>query len=183
MRMYIGQDILLAAVFPEGPRWYVVRSRPHKEFYAAANLQNQAFRTFIPQISKTIRHARRTKTVLAPLFPRYLFVSLDLSRDRWRSVRGTFGVSCLVMDGDRPRPVPQGLVEQLIATTNETHGVDFRERLALGQNVRFLTGPFAEKIGRLVNLDDADRVAVLLEILGAEREIAVAPEVLMPIAV
>jgi transcriptional antiterminator RfaH len=181
--MYIGQDILLAAVFPEGPRWYVVRSRPHKEFYAAANLQNQAFRTFIPQISKTIRHARRTKTVLAPLFPRYLFVSLDLSRDRWRSVRGTFGVSCLVMDGDRPRPVPQGLVEQLIATTNETHGVDFRERLTLGQSVRFLTGPFAEKIGRLVNLDDADRVAVLLEILGAEREIAVAPEVLMPIAV
>ena len=177
------QDLLRAAVFPEGPRWYVVRSRPHKELYAATNLQNQAFPTFIPQISKTIRHARRTKTVLAPLFPRYLFVLLDLSRDRWRSVRGTFGVTCLVMDGDRPRPVPQGLVELLIATTNGTRGVDFRDRLALGQNVRFLTGPFADKIGRLVSLDDADRVAVLLEILGAEREIAVAPEVLMPVAV
>jgi transcriptional antiterminator RfaH len=181
--MHIGQDILLAADFPESRRWYVVRSRPHKELYAATNLQNQDFRTFVPQISKTVRHSRRTKTVSAPLFPRYLFVSLDLSRDLWRSVRGTYGVSCLVMDGDRPRPVPQGLVEQLIATTNETDGVDFRERLALGQNVRFLTGPFAEKIGRLVSLDDADRVAVLLEILGAERQIAVAPEVLMPIAV
>ena len=177
------QDILRAAVFPEGPRWYVVQSRPHKELYAATNLQNQEFRTFLPQISKTVRHARRTKTVLAPLFPRYLFVSLDLARDRWRSVRGTFGVSCLGMDGDRPRPVPQGLVEQLIATTNETDGVDFRERLTLGQSVRFLTGPFAEKIGRLVNLDDAERVAVLLEILGAERQIAVAPEALMPVAV
>ena len=87
------------------------------------------------------------------------------------------------MDGDRPSPVPRGRVEHLIATTHETDGVDFRERLTLGQNVRFLTGPFAEKIGRLVSLDDADRVAVLLEILGAEREIAVAPEALMPIAV
>ena len=87
------------------------------------------------------------------------------------------------MDGDRPRPTPRGLVEQLIATTGETNGVDFRDRLVLGQNVRFLTGPFAEKIGRLVSLDDADRVAVLLEILGAERQIAVAPKVLMPIAV
>ena len=178
-----AQDLLRATVFLDGPRWYVVQSRPHKELYAAANLQNQAFRTFIPQISKTVRHSRRTKTVLVPLFPRYLFVALDFARDRWRSVRGTFGVSCLVMDGDRPRPVPQGLVEQLIATTNETDGVDFRERLTLGQNVRFLTGPFAEKIGRLVNLDDADRVAVLLEILGAERQIAVAPEALMPVAV
>ncbi len=177
------QDLLRAADFPEGPRWYVVQSRPHKELYAATNLQNQAFRTFIPKISKTVRHSRRTKTVLAPLFPRYLFVSLDFSRDRWRSVRGTFGVSCLVMDGDRPRPTPRGLVEQLIATTSETNGVDFRDRLVLGQNVRFLTGPFAEKIGRLVSLNDADRVAVLLEILGAEREIAVAPETLMPVAV
>ena len=177
------QDLLRAAEFPQGPRWYVVQSRPHKELYAATNLQNQAFRTFIPRIRKTIRHARRTKTVSAPLFPRYLFVSLDLSRDLWRSVRGTFGVSCLVMNGDRPRAVPRGLVEQLIATTSGTRGVDFRDRLALGQDVRFLTGPFADKIGRLVSLDDAGRVAVLLEILGAERQIAVAPEVLMPVAV
>jgi len=177
------QDLLRAAVFPAGPRWYVVQSRPHKELYAATNLQNQDFRTFIPQISKTVHHSRRTKTVLAPLFPRYLFVVLDFARNRWRSVRGTFGVSCLVMDGDRPRPVPRGLVEQLIATTSGTGGVDFRDRLVLGQSVRFLTGPFADKIGRLVSLDDADRVAVLLEILGAERQIAVAPEALMPVAV
>ncbi len=176
------QDLLRAVDFLEGPRWYVVRSRPHKELYAATNLQNQAFRTFVPQISKTVRHARRTKTVSAPLFPRYLFVSLDLSRDLWRSVRGTFGVSCLVMDGDRPRPVPQGLVEQLIAITNGTGGIDFRAALTPGQHVRFITGPFAEKIGRLVSLDDAGRVAVLLEILGSERQITVAPEALMPVA-
>ena len=180
--MMRAQDLLRAVDFPGGPRWYVAQSRPHKELYAAANLQNQGFRTFIPQISKTVRHSRRTKTVLAPLFPRYLFVSLDLARDRWRSVRGTFGVSCLVMDGDRPRPVPQGLVEQLIATTNGTGGFNFRDALTLGQNVRFLTGPFADKIGRLVSLDDAGRVAVLLKILGSERQIAVAPEVLMPAA-
>ena len=176
------QDLRRVVESAEGQRWYVVQSRPHKEFYASKNLLNQEFRTFVPQISKTVRHSRRTKTVLAPLFPRYFFVLLDLSRDRWRSVRGTFGVSCLVMDGDRPRPTPQGLVEQLIATTSETNGVDFRDRLALGQNVRFLKGPFAEKIGRLVSLEKADRVAVLLEMLGSEREIAVAPEILMPVS-
>ena len=176
------QDSLRAVEFDVGSRWYVVQSRLHKELYASKNLLNQEFRTFIPQISKTVRHARRTMIVLAPLFPRYFFVSLDLSRDRWRSVRGTFGVSCLVMDGDWPRPAPRGLVEQLIATTSKTNGVDFRDRLVLGQNVRFLKGPFAEKIGRLVSLENADRVAVLLEMLGSEREIAVAPEILMPVA-
>jgi transcription antitermination factor NusG len=177
------QEMLLAAAPIEGARWYVVQSQPHKEFYAARNLQNQGFRPFVPQIRKTVRHARRTRTVLAPLFPRYLFVSLDLSCDHWRSVRGTFGVACMVMDSDIPRPVPRGLVERFIAATHATKGVDFRDRLVLGQNVRFLEGPFAEKVGRLVSLNDAGRVAVLLEILGAERQIAVAPEVLMPVAV
>ena len=75
------QDSLRAVEFDVGSRWYVVQSRPHKELYAAKNLLNQEFHAFIPQISKTVRHARRTKTVLVPLFPRYFFVSLDLSRD------------------------------------------------------------------------------------------------------
>ena len=173
-------DMLGEAGLAQDPRWYVVQSRPHKELYAATNLERQGFRPFVPQLRKTVRHARRTKTILAPLFPRYLFVSLDLSRDLWRSVRGTFGVSWLVMDGDRPRPVPRDLVEQIIASTHNADGIDFSDRLVLGQNVRFLTGPFAEKIGRLVRLDEAGRVAVLLEILGSERQIAVAPEILMP---
>jgi transcription elongation factor/antiterminator RfaH len=177
------QDLLSETGGAKDPRWYVVQSRPHKELYAASNLERQGFHPFVPQLRKTVRHARRTRTILAPLFPRYLFVSLDLSRDRWRSVRGTFGVSCMVMDGDRPRPAPRGLVEQIIASTNGADAVNFRDRLALGQNVRFLSGPFAEKIGRLVSLDEAGRVAVLLEIFGADRQIAVAPEILMPVAV
>ena len=35
------QDLSRAVGFPEGPRWYVVQSRHHKELYAAMNLQNQ----------------------------------------------------------------------------------------------------------------------------------------------
>jgi transcription antitermination factor NusG len=35
--------------------------------------------------------------------------------------------------------------------------------------VRFLTGPFADRLGRLVTMDDRERIGVLLEILGSER--------------
>ena len=64
---------------------------------------------------KTIRHARQLRTVQAPLFPGYLFVILDLERDRWLSVRSTFGVSRLITTQDgRPIPVPGGIVESLI---------------------------------------------------------------------
>jgi transcriptional antiterminator RfaH len=165
----------------EGRRWYVARSHPHKEAYAAENLRNQGFQPFVPRIRKTVRHARRMRTVMAPLFPRYLFVSMDLARDRWRSVRGTFGVASLVMAGERPQPVPSGIVEHLIANSAPTGEIDLRPELTEGQQVRVTTGPLAEKIGRLVRLDDVGRVSVLLEILGSEREVEMAAGSLMPV--
>lgn len=45
---------------------------------------------------------RKTVDQLAPFFPRYAFVKLDLWRDRWRSVLGTFGVTTLIIEKDVP---------------------------------------------------------------------------------
>lgn len=169
-------------VLAPGERWFVVQSQPKKELYAAAQLANQDFRPFVPRLRKTVRHARRTRSVLAALFPRYLFVALDLERDRWRSVLGTFGVSTMIMAGERPRPVPDGVVEGLAEVADGAGAVDFANRLEPGQEVRFLEGPFAEQIGRITRLDDQGRVAVLLEIMGGERVVAAPARSLLPVA-
>lgn len=94
-------------------RWYVVRTQPHREARASFHLGNQGYHVFLPRFLRSRRHARKFETVLAPLFPRYLFVVLDLTRDRWRSVNGTPGVEHLLMRGEGPEPVPRGLVEGL----------------------------------------------------------------------
>ncbi len=168
-------------VLREGSRrWYVAQSQPHKELYAAENLERLGFETFTPRIARTVRHARKTQRVLRPLFPRYLFFTLDLDRDRWRSARGAFGVAMVIMQGDRPRPVPRGVVEALAAAADGRGGFDFRQRLALGEEVRFLAGPFADRIGRLVEMDEAGRVSVLLEIMGAARVISATADNLLP---
>src|SRR5690349_20642365 len=76
-----------------GRRWYAVQCLSNREGGAAAHLENQNFPVFLPRRRKTCRHARRIETVLVPFFPGYLFVTLDLSKDRWRSVNGTYGVA------------------------------------------------------------------------------------------
>jgi transcriptional antiterminator RfaH len=124
-----------------GERWFVVQSQAKKESYAAAQLTNQGFRPFVPRVRKTVRHARKTRTALAALFPTYLFLALDLDRDRWRSVLGTFGVTTMIMAGERPRAVPHGVVEALADVVDGSGTLDFAERLAPGQEVRFLDGP------------------------------------------
>jgi transcriptional antiterminator RfaH len=171
-----------APVLGPGERWFVVQSRPAKELYAATQLANQEFRPFVPRLRRTVRHARKTRTVLAALFPRYLFVALDLERDRWRSILGTFGVTTMIMAGERPRPVPAGVVEALTDVADASGAVGFADRLRPGQDVRFLDGAFAEQIGRITRLDERGRVAVLLEIMGGERVVTARASSLLPVA-
>jgi transcriptional antiterminator RfaH len=161
-------------------RWYVVHAQPNKEALAVVNLERQGFRAFLPQVARTVRHARQVRHVLRPLFPRYLFVSLNVDVDRWRAVRSTHGVSGLIMEGEGPRAAPADLVEGLIAAVDGAGGFDFRRQLVAGSQVRFLSGPFADRLGRIVEMSDAERVRVLLEILGTEREVEVNAANLLP---
>jgi len=61
-------------------RWYVVQTHSQAEAKACGHLQRQGFEIYLPKYLKRRRHARRTETVIAPLFPRYLFVAVDMTR-------------------------------------------------------------------------------------------------------
>ncbi len=166
-----------------GPRWFAVHSLPHREAGAQQQLENQGFHTFLPRCLKARRHARKLENVLAPIFPRYLFVVLDLDRDRWRSVNGTFGVARLVTAGDWPQPAPHGVVEALIALADDRDVLrfDVGGRLAVGPKVRILAGPFAEQIGLLQRLDDNGRVRLLLDMMGGRVAVTVPSAALVPV--
>jgi transcriptional antiterminator RfaH len=147
---------------------------------ALANLLRQGFASFLPQRLKTIRHARQFRTVMAPLFPGYLFVSLDLTRDRWRSVNGTMGVVSLVMSGGEPRPVPRGVVEALVELSHDAGVVRFDHDLQVGQRIKMIAGPFADQLGTLDRLDDQGRVRVLLDMMGSVVPVAALAAQLAP---
>jgi transcription elongation factor/antiterminator RfaH len=150
----------------DNARWYAVNTLPHREFGAKRQLENQGFRVFLPQRLKTVRHARKLTNVQAPFFPRYLFVELDLTFHRWRSVNGTFGVSSLVMQGERPVPVPHGIVETMLASVGDDNVLRFQHSLKAGAEVRLIAGPFADQLGILEHLNDTGRIRVLLNIMG-----------------
>ena len=121
-----------------------------------------------------------SRRVSAPFFPRYLFVVLDLGRDRWRSVNGTFGVAGLVMGDEFPAPVQHGVVEGLLACCGADGHLQLADRLAVGERVRVLSGPFADMVGKLARLDGGGRVQVLLRLLGGEVAVLLARAALMP---
>jgi transcription elongation factor/antiterminator RfaH len=176
------------AHFPGGPRalapnerWFLVHTLPKSERKAEFHLSAQGFRSFLPQVRKTIRHARQLKTVSAPLFQRYLFLILNLERDRWLSVRSTVGVASLVTCGGRPAPVPAGIVESLIGRSDGGL-IRLDTSLTVGQSVRVISGPFADFVGTLERLDEAGRVRVLLEMMGTAVPVSLDRTALLPAA-
>ncbi len=150
--------------------WYVVYTQANSELKALNNLMRQGFHAYLPQFKKTRRHARKTDTVLRPLFPRYLFVSLDLAQDRWRSILSTYGVNNLVGNRNGPEVVPTSLVETLQSRRDDggaIHPLRLRG-YEQGDPLKVEDGVFAGNIAELAELDDDERVTVLMSLLGRE---------------
>jgi len=165
-----------------GERWYIARTQPRAESRAIIHLERQGYSVFCPRYRKTVRHARKAKSVLAPLFPNYLFLRLDASRDLWRAVNGTRGVVRLISQGETPQPLPHGVVEGLLAKTNTGGVMEWTPMFKIGQAVRIADGPFADLVGKLEQLDVAGRVRVLLDLLGRSVSVALRCEALMAAA-
>jgi transcriptional antiterminator RfaH len=151
-----------------GARWYVVQTQVNGEVKAAQNLLRQGFEIYLPRYLKRRRHARKIDFVAKPLFPRYLFVAIDVAAQRWRSIRSTQGVSRLVCNGEEPATVPNGLLSALKAREDDCGFVrmEAKPAFALGDKVRVLAGAFMDSAGLFDGMEDHDRVAILLDMLG-----------------
>jgi transcriptional antiterminator RfaH len=151
-----------------GARWYVVQTQVNCEAKAAENLRRQDYETYLPRYLKRRRHARKVDFTAKPLFPRYLFVAIDVAAQRWRSIQSTFGVSHLVTNGDEPAALPEGVVRALKAREDDRGFVklDARPAFAPGDKVRVLAGAFMDNAGLFNGMADHDRVSILLDMLG-----------------
>jgi transcriptional antiterminator RfaH len=150
------------------PRWFVAHTQPNAEAKATAHLNRQGFDIYFPRYLKRRRHARRVETVAAPLFPRYLFVAIDLNMQRWRSICSTVGVSRLVCNGDDPTAVPLGIVEALKSREDASGFIklDCRPRFHRGDKIRVLDGAFSSCLGLFEGMAERERIAILLDLLG-----------------
>ena len=151
-----------------GARWYVVQTQVNGEAKAAENLRRQDYAIYLPRYLKRRRHARKVDFIAKPLFPRYMFVAIDIATQRWRSVQSTVGVSRLVTNGDEPAAVPEGVVNALRAREDAKGFVnmDAGPAFAPGDKVRVLAGAFIDNAGLFHGMADHDRVSILLDMLG-----------------
>jgi transcriptional antiterminator RfaH len=148
--------------------WHVVQVHAHAETTAQMHLSRQGFETYVPRYLKRRRHARRTDTVAAPLYPTYLFVRFDPSIHQWRSIHSTVGVVRLLCIGETPAPINQAIIDDLKSRENARGFIHLERqaKFATSDKVRVREGVLTDCLGLVEGVSDCDRIVILLDMLG-----------------
>ena len=95
-----------------------------------------------------------------------MFVAFEPKSAPWRKINGTIGVSKLVSFDGQPKPVPIDLVSGLMQRCDTTGNLLPAKKLAAGDQVELLTGPFSNFIATVETIDIEQRIWVLMECMG-----------------
>jgi transcription antitermination factor NusG len=143
--------------------WAVARTEPHREATAARFLGAQDFETYLPVI-QTPPPRGQTIRRTAPLFPGYIFILIRL---QWYSIKPTFGVRGLIMDGTVPARLADSVIDEI--RQRESGGfvkLPAPSRFRRGQKVRIVRGAFDGQCGLYDGQASGERERVLLSLLG-----------------
>ena len=161
------------------PKWYLVRTKQHKEPFVNDTLCRVCSDTFLPILRTKQWQWGRPATRLGPLFPCYLFVHFDVML-QYHTIQRTPGVVGLVCAGSEPLEVQQGIIDE-IKRRAISGIVELSENsLRPGDSVELLQGPL-RGIGGIFEryLSGPQRVTLLVQLLGAASVRVVAPSKLV----
>ena len=147
--------------------WFVVYTKAREEQVAVENLERQGFEAYCPTVANTKRRKGQLVVKIEPFFPRYIFLNFDLISDNWAPLRSTRGVSSIVKFGGVPQRVPASLVAALQSNENSDKLQEVKPKTRkVGDSIEIEQGPFAGYKCLFQSERGADRVTVLLNIIG-----------------
>jgi transcriptional antiterminator RfaH len=154
--------------------WYCLRTRPKQEAKVAALLRKEIG---LETVSPSIRFRRLRKGVpiwvTEALFPGYVFARFNYPKQH-RHIRSISGVATIVLFGASPAEVPGDIIDELRVLSPSAKPLEIDPVLEAGADVTVASGPL-RGIRTLITrvLPARQRVAILLEILGAQREVEI----------
>ena len=156
-------------------KWYLIHSKPRQEARAHEHLQNQDFVVYLPLLKTYQLKKGQQEQVVKPLFPRYLFISLDETTSAWHKIHSTRGVSGLVQFAGLPAAAPEFLVAQL-QEQEDPEGVigntkDNPDIFKAGELVTIVDGSFKGWEAIVKEQDGDQRVKLLIDMLGKQQTI------------
>ena len=144
--------------------WYLIKTKPRQEKTAILNLENQKYTTYCPIV------IINNKQVV--LFPGYIFIHLDKSKEDWSPIRSTKGIVNFVRFGLNFAQVPGNVIEFIKANqlSNKEKLINLN-KFKPGDKVQISDGVFKNCIAIFESFKSDERVILLMNILGQQQAI------------
>ncbi len=167
----------LSPLVEDGRAWFVVHCysgyenkvrHSIEQRIETMGMQDKIFDVVVPTEEEIEIKDGKRRTVERRVFPGYILVQLVMSEDSWYVVRNTPGVTGFVGMGNEPTPLREDEVARIM-NRMEAEAPKVKFNFQPGEKVRIRSGPFADFIGTVGNIDmDRAKVWVLVSFFGRE---------------
>jgi transcriptional antiterminator NusG len=158
-------------------KWYIVHTYSGHEAKAkqallerakAMGQEDQFDEVLIPEENVVEVVKGEKKTSKRKFFPGYILVRMELNDESWHTVRGTPKITGFVGGGAQPTPIPDEEVARMTQQIKEGAAKPKPKiRFEEGENVRVITGPFANFSGFVDEvLPEKEKVRVMVQVFG-----------------
>jgi transcriptional antiterminator NusG len=131
-------------------------------------MEDKIFDVIIPTEEELEIKDGKRRTVERRVFPGYILVQMVMDEDSWYVVRNTPGVTGFVGMGNKPTPLREEEVSQIMRRM-EADAPVVKVRFKPGEKVRIVDGPFNDIIGIVDEIDmERTKVRVMVSFFGRE---------------
>jgi transcriptional antiterminator NusG len=165
------------AVKENEKQWYVVHTYSGYEERVKKNLEqriktmdsgDEVFQVIVPTEDEIEVKNGQRRTVVKKILPGYVLVQMKMSDQSWNVVRNTPGVTGFVGTGNKPTPLREDEVIQILKQM-EAEAPRVKIGFRKGQSIRVTDGPFIDFVGVVDDISsEKGKVKVLLSLFGRE---------------
>jgi len=161
--------------------WFCLKTQPKHEKLAAQFLRSKIE---LEVFSPSMRFQRMTvsgkKWFEEALFPGYIFGRF-VFRTHYRLVASAMGVTKVVGFGGCPAVVDEAVIADLRLFVRDNEVIEIAPTITPGDEVTLVEGPFKGLRAVVTRILPAkERIAVLLDLLGTQREVEITADRVVP---
>ena len=157
--------------------WYAIYVRSRQEKKVHQLLQEKGIVSSLPLI-KTIRiWSDRKKKVEVPLFKGYIFVYIDIQKDKYNILQ-IDGVVKFINVNKVPSQVPNQQMHWLNIMVEASDSIQLEKNIPIGEKVRVIMGPFKGIEGVVARSVKLPKLVVMVETIMEVVSVHIKPEYL-----
>ena len=158
-------------------QWFVIHTYSGYEDRVKKNLEqrikamdsvDEVFEVTVPTEEEIEVKNGQRRTVTKKILAGYVLVQMKMSDQSWNVVRNTPGVTGFVGTGNKPIPLREEEVDQILKQM-EAEAPKVKIGFRKGQSIRVTDGPFIDFVGVVDDISaEKGKVKVLLSLFGRE---------------